>query len=219
METLHHKPVCLFGAGGHGRGIAAQIARVTGRRPVFADEALPPGTALAGTEVRFAALEAITGHALIVTIGASAVRRAVQTRAAGLGLELTSFIADPDHYFSPPPGPGTVVLSGAVVNAETTLGAGVIVNNGAVVEHGCNIGPYTHIAPGAVIAGDVTIGAEVWIGANATVLQGRTITDHVTIGAGAVVTTDILTPGTYVGQPARRLPDGPAGAEKQRTAS
>ena len=48
------------------------------------------------------------------------------------------------------------------------------------------------------------IGNHVAIGSNATILP-VTICDHVVIGAGAVVTKDILEPGTYAGNPARKL--------------
>jgi acetyltransferase-like isoleucine patch superfamily enzyme len=48
------------------------------------------------------------------------------------------------------------------------------------------------------------IGNRVSIGTNATVLPVR-ITDNVVIGAGSVVVRDILEPGIYAGNPARRL--------------
>jgi len=48
------------------------------------------------------------------------------------------------------------------------------------------------------------IGNHVYIGSNATIMPIR-ICDHVVIGAGAVVTKDITIPGTYVGNPARKL--------------
>lgn len=48
------------------------------------------------------------------------------------------------------------------------------------------------------------LGNHVCIGSNATILPVR-ICDHVVIGAGAVVTKDILEPGTYAGNPAKRL--------------
>lgn len=48
------------------------------------------------------------------------------------------------------------------------------------------------------------IGDRVSIGSNATILP-VTICDNVVIGAGAVVTKNINEPGTYVGNPARKL--------------
>ena len=65
-------------------------------------------------------------------------------------------------------------------------------------------------AKGGPAEGDTTlwkstyIGNRVSIGSNATILP-VTICDNVVIGAGAVVTKDITQPGTYVGNPARRL--------------
>jgi acetyltransferase-like isoleucine patch superfamily enzyme len=48
------------------------------------------------------------------------------------------------------------------------------------------------------------LGDRVSVGTNATVMP-VTVCDDVVIGAGAVVTKDITEPGTYVGNPARRL--------------
>ena len=48
------------------------------------------------------------------------------------------------------------------------------------------------------------IGDRVSIGSNATILPVR-ICNDVVIGAGAVVTRDILEPGVYAGNPARKL--------------
>jgi len=48
------------------------------------------------------------------------------------------------------------------------------------------------------------IGDHVSIGSNATILPVK-ICDHVVIGAAAVVTKDILEPGVYIGNPAKRI--------------
>jgi len=48
------------------------------------------------------------------------------------------------------------------------------------------------------------IGNRVSIGSNATILP-VTICDDVVIGAGSVVTRDIVTPGIYVGNPAKKV--------------
>ena len=49
-----------------------------------------------------------------------------------------------------------------------------------------------------------TIGNNVYIGSNATILP-VTICDNVVIGAGTVVTKNITQPGTYIGNPAKKL--------------
>jgi acetyltransferase-like isoleucine patch superfamily enzyme len=52
---------------------------------------------------------------------------------------------------------------------------------------------------------ETMIGNRVSIGSNATIMPVK-ICDDVVIGAGTVVTKDITEPGTYAGNPARRLP-------------
>lgn len=51
---------------------------------------------------------------------------------------------------------------------------------------------------------ETKIGNKVYIGSNATILP-VSICDDVVIGAGAVVTKNIEEPGTYVGNPAKKL--------------
>jgi len=48
------------------------------------------------------------------------------------------------------------------------------------------------------------IGNHVSLGSNVTILP-VTISDNVVVGAGAVVTRDITIPGTYAGNPARKI--------------
>lgn len=50
------------------------------------------------------------------------------------------------------------------------------------------------------------IGNNVSIGTNATILPVK-IVDNVVVGAGSVVTQDILEPGIYAGNPARKIRD------------
>lgn len=51
---------------------------------------------------------------------------------------------------------------------------------------------------------ETIIGNKVSIGSNATILPVN-ICDNVVIGAGSVVTKDIISPGVYVGNPAKQL--------------
>ncbi|MGZ5685604.1 MAG: DapH/DapD/GlmU-related protein, partial [Usitatibacter sp.] len=51
----------------------------------------------------------------------------------------------------------------------------------------------------------IVIGNNVWLGGGVIILPGVTIGRNAVVGAGAVVTRDIREPGTYAGNPARRL--------------
>jgi acetyltransferase-like isoleucine patch superfamily enzyme len=51
---------------------------------------------------------------------------------------------------------------------------------------------------------NTNVGSNVSIGSNATILPVN-ICDNVVIGAGSVVTKNILEPGVYVGNPAKKL--------------
>lgn len=209
---MSNEVLCLYGAGGHGRVIARQ-ARASGWSTViFADASLPQGTTVAGGEVRHRLLQEVEADALIICIGDNRMRRQRQQEAEALGHNLATLIVDPSRYFAEAAGRGTVVLAGAIVNADARIGDGVIVNSGAIVEHDVELGAFCHVAPGAVLGGASRLGGDSLLGTNATVLPGVTVGDNVVIGAGAVVTRDITEPGIYAGTPAQRISPVETGA-------
>lgn len=197
--------LCCFGAGGHGKVVASQWRARHGGDVVYADEYRAIGTMVDGVEVAYAALDAIAGVQIIVTIGDNATRARIQQAAERRGLALASLVSSPDLYFASPPGAGSVVLAGAVVNCEARIGSGAIINSSAVIEHGVTVGDFSHVSPNATITGEVRLGERVWVGAGATILPGLAIVSDTVIGAGAVVSADIDTSGTYVGIPAKRM--------------
>ena len=99
----------------------------------------------------------------------------------------------------------TFINAGVIINPQVKIGVGCIINTGAIIEHDCFIGKFTHIAPGAVLSGNVSIGSECLIGANAVIRQGVKIGDNVIVGAGAVVLNDINSNSKFVGNPAREI--------------
>jgi len=102
-------------------------------------------------------------------------------------------------------GNGVEILAGTIINADARIGANVIVNTGAIVEHDCCLGDHVHVASGAVLASTVTVGDEAHIGAGATVRQRIRIGEGAIVGAGAVVVKDVE-PGVVVaGVPARPI--------------
>lgn len=102
-------------------------------------------------------------------------------------------------------GPGTVVFDGAVVNSGTWTGRGCILNSNSTVEHDCRLGDNVHIAPGATLSGGVILGDHCMVGAGATIIQTVHVTHGCLIGAGAIVVHDLYEPGTYAGNPVRKI--------------
>ena len=96
-------------------------------------------------------------------------------------------------------------MPNVVVNADTVIGQGCIINTGSIVEHDCRIGDFSHICPNSALAGGVTVGNSCWIGISSNVVQLIKIGNKVTVGAGAAVVNDIADNMTVVGVPAKRL--------------
>lgn len=119
-----------------------------------------------------------------------------------------------DHVFI---GPFTEIQRGAVIGnytkiqSHTFICALVTIGDHCFIGHGVMFINDT-FSSGGPAGGDQSkwkatrVGNHVSIGSNATILP-VTITDHVVIGAGAVVTRDILVPGIYAGNPAKKLRD------------
>lgn len=196
------RPLCLFGAGGHGRVLAAQVARFRPREIRFADQR----KSVTGLDLAWHEIGAITGCDVTVAIGDNALRRNLQEQIAP-GAVSAALVMEPARCFALALGEGSQILAGAIVNPGARIGRGVILNSGAIVEHDCDIGDFCHLAPGSVMGGGARLGAGSLLGTNATILPGISVCAHVRIGAGAVVTRDITAPGTYAGLPARAVPE------------
>ncbi|BBM84918.1 NeuD/PglB/VioB family sugar acetyltransferase [Candidatus Uabimicrobium amorphum] len=102
-------------------------------------------------------------------------------------------------------GDGTIVMHGVCVNAAARIGINCIVNTKANIEHDAIVGNHCHISTGATINGDCKVGNNCFIGSSSVVSSQVSITDNVIIGAGSVVVKNIDMPGTYVGNPVRRI--------------
>jgi acetyltransferase-like isoleucine patch superfamily enzyme len=112
-------------------------------------------------------------------------------------------------------GPFVEIQKDVLVGENTKVHSHSFICEGVTIGHHCFIGHGVMFIndifqDGAPAGGDKSkwrstkIGNHVSIGSNATLLP-VSICDHVVIGAGAVVTKDITEPGTYAGNPAKRI--------------
>jgi len=102
-------------------------------------------------------------------------------------------------------GQGTIVMHHAVVNAEARIGENCIINTGALIEHETEIGSDCHISTYATANGQCRIGNDCFIGSHTVLANNISIADHCLISAGSVVLKTLSEPGTYIGNPLRKI--------------
>lgn len=97
------------------------------------------------------------------------------------------------------------IFANSYINGYCEIGENNIINTGSIIEHEVILGNHNHVSVGVVLAGRVTIGNFCFIGAGAVIIDNVSICNNVIIGANAVVVKNIDDPGTYVGNPAKKL--------------
>lgn len=112
-------------------------------------------------------------------------------------------------------GPFTEIQKGAVVGARSRVQSHAFICELVTIGEDCFIGHGVMFINDTFATGrpargrrelwrSTKIGNRVSIGSNATIMP-VSIVDDVVVGAGSVVTKDITEPGSYAGNPARRL--------------
>lgn len=102
-------------------------------------------------------------------------------------------------------GEGAQIMAGVVIQPGCIIGADVIVNTRASVDHDCIIGDNVHIAPGVTLSGGVKVGNGAHIGTGATVIQGVVIGKNCVIAAGSVVIDNMPSDTEVAGVPAKKI--------------
>lgn len=196
----------LFIAGAQGFGLETLDLTIALGQPVdgFLDDFLD-GQTRRGLRV-LNPDEAPENARYVVAIADPPVRRHMVTRLEGAGLWPTRLI-HPRAIVSPQASidQGCIVLAGAYVSSDVSLGAHVHVNYNATLGHDTSVESFVTVLPGSNIAGSVRLQHQAIIGSGAVILQGLTIGHRATVGAGAVVTHNVPPNCTYTGVPARPM--------------
>jgi len=143
---------------------------------------------------------------LVIALGWSHIRSSVVSRIQNPLIEYPILISprcilgDADRIKI---GEGTIIMAGANLTTDITLGSFNVVNINATIGHDVGLGNFCSIMPSANISGSVKMDDEVFVGSGVTVLQNLNIGSKSVIGAGAVVTKDVPAGSTVVGIPAR----------------
>jgi sugar O-acyltransferase (sialic acid O-acetyltransferase NeuD family) len=116
-------------------------------------------------------------------------RRRIAERVQSAGYDMPSLV-HPRAYVgrNTRVGPGSVVMAGALLDVDVTLGAQVVVWPGAAVSHECTIGSNTFLSPHSTICGCSTVGADCFVGAGAVIVDHVAVPDGTRIKAAATVT-------------------------------
>lgn len=203
---MKNKEVTVIGAGGHCRALM-DIVRQIGYSITF-DGKLEM-TFVQDTRADASWPNLSKSPLCLLAVGQiedSSIRRDIVNTARQFGKKFIKLIS-PTAYVSSEAslGEGVQALHHAVINCNTKVGEHSIINTSAVLEHDAVVGSFTHISTGAVVNGGSQVGSDCFVGSNAVISNGIKICDHTIIGAGSVVVKDIVNPGTYVGNPVRRI--------------
>jgi sugar O-acyltransferase (sialic acid O-acetyltransferase NeuD family) len=202
--------VIMIGYGGHGF-VAADILlgaglSVIGYCDSMEKQVNPYDLSYLGTEQFYFSNNAHLNQNAFVAIGNSGLRQKVFNFLRDSQIQVinaihsNSVVAKRNSL-----GKGVFVAAGAVINPACCIGDGVICNTSSSIDHECVVGDFSHICPGTVLCGNVTVGNHSFVGANSVIKPGVQIADNVIIGAGSVVVGDLLEKGLYYGNPAKKV--------------
>jgi len=208
------RPIVVYGAGGHGREIAALIGdlRSAGAdwdfRGFLSDDRATWGSRVGGVPVLGDGewVTRLPGVAVAVAVGDSAARCRVVAGLEGRGVEYPSLVHPAALVMERSSlGPGVIAGAGAIVTVDVEVGEFAVLNIQSSVSHDCRIAPYATLGPRVVLPGGVTVGTGADLGAGAGAIPRVSIGEWSIVGAGAVIVRNLPANCTAAGVPARVL--------------
>ena len=105
---------------------------------------------------------------------------------------------------------GTVIMSGAIINADAKVGKFCILNTKSSLGHDSVLEDYASLASGVTIGGNVKIGHSSAICLSASIIPGIVIGKNTVIGTGAIVLKSIGDNLIAYGNPAKVIRERPS---------
>lgn len=146
-------------------------------------------------------LKDLSNKRVIISIGNNKIRKNIANKllaSFSMAIHQKAIVSDYSVIEE-----GSVVMAGAIINADAKIGKHCIINTAAIIEHDCKIDDFAHISPNASLAGDVKIGEGTQVGIGASIIQGIVVGKWAIIAAGAVIIRDVPDYAVVVGNPGR----------------
>lgn len=209
------KDLVIFGAGGFGREIQWLIERINEVKDEwnilgYIDDGINTDfeqdgyKVLGNTEWLLAQEKEIS---VACAIGNAKTRKRIIEKMEGM--ENLSFpnLIDPSVQKSQriTMGKGNLICAGTIATVDIKIGDFNIINLDCTIGHDVVLDSFVTVYPSVNISGCVEVGECSELGTGSQIIQGKKIGVEVIVGAGSVIVKDIITSGTYVGIPARKL--------------
>lgn len=206
------KNVLIFGASGHGSVVLDTLERSPEFTPVgFVDSYKEKGTKINGYEVLGTEfdlpmlIEQFNIGGGIVAVGDNWGRKQFVKRILSIYPKFIfisvihpSAIIGKDVSL----GKGSVILPGAIINANAIVGDHCILNTKSSLDHDSKLGNYSSLAPGAYTGGNVIVGEGTAICMGAKIIECVTVGDNSVIGSNSLVLKNIDHNTVAYGSPA-----------------
>ena len=212
--------IAIWGAGGHGRVVAAALDSLHKKVSCFVQSPAGPDTTdlLPQHEIlrehdpnnALVALRKRGVCKIALGFGNCRGRHEIGTLALSMGFTLVT-VVHPAASISPDAilGAGVFVGAGCIIDPGVRIGEFTIINHMCAICHDTCIGRACHICPGVVLAGGCIVGDLTWLGVASTCRDRIRIGNHVFVGSKANVVRDIPSGSLAYGNPARVVRPSP----------
>jgi sugar O-acyltransferase (sialic acid O-acetyltransferase NeuD family) len=205
---MSSKKIVLIGAGGHAKACIEiiesageySIAQIVGQSPEIGSSVL--GHVVKYTDADLALLREEYEYAFI-GIGQMhnpEPRRGIHSKLLNLGYQIPTIISKYAIVSSNAKiGTGSIVMNGAILNADCTVGENVIVNSSALLEHDVFVGADCHVSTRVTVNGNSRIGQGTFLGSGTVIRNGILIGENSFVDMGSVI-TESLPPNSRYGK-------------------